>query len=577
MADLKNKHRQTTYIVLICLFFIIVYAFSLRFVYVEGDDASILTYHLLGRDNNIRPRYRIYQAMFDIILSLLPPSEKLLRFFCISLSALSACIFSILAIKICFHWTSTKKNEKTFYTILFLLLSPELFFSGLYINPSIVAGVFVLLAHNLLLITREDEGIRIYRLFASAILFGFGVSIRWTTSIYGIAIFLDLFIRKNSPIENYRFKDKKLNLFRSFLWLLFAFLFTALFIMLSLSNEINLFQPSSILTIAVNYLSVENQRYFSLITIARMLSLFSPVLILISAIGLFSLWSIKSRKLLIISISQFLITFFFIKSGRVKDAMTFFPIIGMVFISGINHLKKLVPTQKLVYLSGLITLLSILPWFIGIKIYSNSTLWGPGFEVRKPITLVDSSNIRRIDYAPGINFTYKNISPVLDAGFALASPEGPRPLGGYAFVLLGGQWREFVGKVDQAQQDIVERGIESGVVIQFGAGMDSRLINKLINEGYNKDYSLQLSTDGDYSLPSRSITDQDGNLIKIYYVSDPKTLLESEFCKHNPKLCDRPVPLIANYTSDINKLFHQVPVENIEILNPFTAELNFES
>ena len=69
-----NKHQH---IFLIIAAFLVIYAFSLTFVYVEGDDASIVAYHLLGRDDSLRSKYAIYQAMFGISDSSFPQLIKL--------------------------------------------------------------------------------------------------------------------------------------------------------------------------------------------------------------------------------------------------------------------------------------------------------------------------------------------------------------------------------------------------------------------------------------------------------------------------------------------------------------------
>ena len=85
MLPNRNKNWSFTdlfsnlWIFIVIIVFAFIYAESLTFVYVEGDDASSMAYHLLGRNKDLQPVYSAYQGMMDKMLSVLPPAEGLLR------------------------------------------------------------------------------------------------------------------------------------------------------------------------------------------------------------------------------------------------------------------------------------------------------------------------------------------------------------------------------------------------------------------------------------------------------------------------------------------------------------------
>jgi len=58
--------------------------------YIEGDDATSIAYHALGRIESLQPHYAGYQGMMDKVLILLPANEALLRTFSILFSAFFA-------------------------------------------------------------------------------------------------------------------------------------------------------------------------------------------------------------------------------------------------------------------------------------------------------------------------------------------------------------------------------------------------------------------------------------------------------------------------------------------------------
>lgn len=79
MNTKKVNKRNNLWLILLIAVFGLVYIRAMAFVYVEGDDASSMAYHVMGRNNDLQPVYAAYQGMMDKVLSRLPPQEPLLR------------------------------------------------------------------------------------------------------------------------------------------------------------------------------------------------------------------------------------------------------------------------------------------------------------------------------------------------------------------------------------------------------------------------------------------------------------------------------------------------------------------
>ena len=571
-AYMKNiiSFFDKNYWLILVIVFLVIYAFSITFVYLEGDDATIIAYQLFGRDNSIQPRYASYQGMFDVLLSTLPTNEPVLRVFSISISALSACIFTILAVKIAYSWTAVKIKGTITIVLLLLLFSPELFFSGLYINPTMLSLVLVLCAHFLIKQVFHKKFFRVIVFILSALLFGFGISFRWSTVIYSVVIFFDmamddLFL---STKEYSRISIR--NVFTSCLWFFIAICSALFFITLSLGDEIINFEFSTLFLLVKTYLLSDNSPIFSMISLAKLLTLFSPLLLFFSAIGILTLLRKKAWKFIIIFFVQILLIATYLKTGNFKESLVIIPITWFLFIEGFNRSAEVLKPKFLIPIA---LTLAILPWFIGVKIHSTSTLWGPGFELRKPdeSSLVDNSVLLR--YSAEYSYSLGSINFVFAGGFALETPEGPRPLGGYYYVLPGGTWREFLKQQDKIVKEITHMGINEHIILHVGGGKAIKNIIELVNSGY---FETQIEDNPQSvvgALPHREFLDLQGNRVTIAYLYDGDELSNKVFCDTNPQLCQRQIPVNTNYSSVLNRLYGQFPQANLKVLSPFTGVL----
>ena len=71
--------RNKIWILFVIVLFSVVYQLSGELVYVDGDDATSIAYHLLGRDITQQRPYSPYHGMMDKALSFIPAQENLLR------------------------------------------------------------------------------------------------------------------------------------------------------------------------------------------------------------------------------------------------------------------------------------------------------------------------------------------------------------------------------------------------------------------------------------------------------------------------------------------------------------------
>ena len=181
--------------------FALVFACSHRFAYVEGDDATSIAFHVLGRDASLQPPYSAYNGMMDKLLGFLPANESVLRVAAFGISSLAAVIFVILALKLVFDWMgNVPPAHRVTIALITLAACPELFFLGMAYTPGLVAMCFILGGHLLLRHAlrpgatagghRPDWG----SFVASLAMFGFGASCRWETLTYGIVPVLDVWL-----------------------------------------------------------------------------------------------------------------------------------------------------------------------------------------------------------------------------------------------------------------------------------------------------------------------------------------------------------------------------------------------
>lgn len=479
--------KPFSWILLILIAFGAVYATSLTFVYVEGDDAISILYHVLGRNNALWPPYSAYQSMMDGLLSIIPQNEPLLRVFSISLSALAGLVFWVLALVLAFEWLGVEDSrQKTLFAAFSLLAIPEIFFLGLFLDPSLIS-ISLMVAGHLLVRNITDTDLKLWttnrwiRMFAAGILFGLGVSFRWSLLPYGLVIVTDMLF-----FQSIKGKQQKQISRRAFLppifWGSFVLLSAFTFILINGKADVIV----STFTGMSAYFS-ENLAY-SLFSLVGLQSAFTPIIIAILPIGLFRLIKDKKTGLLIIVVASFITILPSLMFGVPKTLLTFFPALIALSINGvisISQKKWNSPVSRSAFLT-LFFIILISPWFFGIKAQFQNTLWGPGFEIRVPGDSKESEQISNSskNWIYGRNLSLISVNLAVNDALAIPTMEGPRPFGAYGKVLLGGGWRNFVTARDQEIQDIIDISEQLDKPI-LSDGRPAILIVKIIANGYS--------------------------------------------------------------------------------------------
>jgi len=411
--------------------FAFIYLLSFTPVYIDGDDASIVSYHILGRDSNIQPVYAGYMSMFDAALSLLPPDEHTVRIAAAIATAICGPLFFYLIMLLAFDWNSAVKSSAApWVTALAMLLAgPELFYMALVVNPSLAAMTVVTAAH--VFIRRySHSSIRppLLAVAASCVLFAVGAALRWDCILYGGVIAVDLLLRAGDRAERSPSWGERLRLATG--WGTLAAVCWLVAIIASRGGVNGL--------LSVISQSGPGESLDARMFLVRGQPLFTPAFLLFVAAGFVSVW--RSRNPLVwITPLSLLLTAKLILYGVPKWFIVAIPALMACAVAGFAALVERGPVFRAA-VAGLL----FLPWLVGIQIGMAGSTLGPGFQVR------------RYDQA---HKGGSRPSAVLDSGVAIPTPEGHRPLWGHMWV-LSGQWRRFVTENDAEQKHAVREAIQ---------------------------------------------------------------------------------------------------------------------
>lgn len=558
------------YSLIVILGFGIVYAASLTFVYSEGDDATTILHHVFGRDNTIWPVYVPYQGMMDALLNLLPVYEPILRIFSISLSALAGVVFTILALLLIFEWLEIEHQQKrAMIAFASLLAFPELFFLGLIYNPSLIGMAFVLGAHLLarrlpLDMPWQRTGKAWIVLLCSALLFGFGISFRWPILSYGLVVVVDLIFYKTKlrPILTRSLVNR---VAVGGIWGIAALLAALLCIVLS--GQISYLISGTVGMAGL----IEKLLVFSMFSFFGLQTLITPVVVLLACVGIILLFR-RRPDLFLIVLAGGVTILPVVKYGVTKMIITCVPVVMLCMIQGLDAVLRYRTSHR--WLTGFVRLgvifLMLMPWFVGVKFHSTDSLWGPGFELRMPG--VDTTDSKTILFNASVlrqSFPITGISVAVGDGMALSTSEGPRPLGAYGAVLLGGGWRAFVLERDGEMQDIVMWAIthEKPLLIENRSSM---IFAKIVANGYRL-VDAPPYDEHDLKVYRYTFENDSGGQLAVYYLDQRTDLFKVDRARElMPILGEGQIPLYTAYTSTLQKIYDIAP-QSVNVQSPFTA------
>ncbi len=589
--EAKLNGEMLFYIIPTLIMFGIIYICSLTFKYVEGDDASSVAFHALGRNPDLQPPYSPYHGMMDVFLNFLPANESVVRHVAVSLTAATSVIAFLLVIDLIKDWLPNLRGFRLTLTTIFLLLCiPEIFYLSLFYTPSLTALFFVLVAHKLLkLAINPQNGLVKFNssggvlFILSIIIFGIGTACRWDIGSYLIVILADLIFNNYTVRENFdgepRFdtfgdsiiaEREPLNYQRIRLAVFFgaaAFLASILAIFFS---GCELGAIISIFRLAGEEVSSQDSIFA---TIGAFQTFFTPAFVIFFSIGF--VWLVirrkKSAAFVFLTVLPFLIWTF---SREPKMILPALPSLFLAAAVGVNFVWFEISQKYKVWFRILAVIVIILPWLIGIHVNSPNTSWGPGFEVRTLDTQENSRNAKNTfeDKNQEKQISIKNFKIVFGSGFAVPTPEGPRPLGGHFHTLIGDGWKTFVRKSDEEKALVLQKAFAENMNI-LQDDRNSGLVTKLLEAGY-------ITGDPRNKFSDEGVNDRffynEKQSVHLQSLRTRSTLFSkkmmSDLAAINP---NKKIVLYSGYSSTIRKLIDTAP-NAIQILGPSSAILDLE-
>jgi len=444
---------------------------------------------------------------------------------------------------------SEQRKQNPLLYLLLLLLSPELFFIGMVYTPSTFAMCFILASHIFIraVVTKPNEksSIKLICLSLLSILsFGFGVACRWDTGFYGLVIFIDIVFSNNA--RGFFSRQHQTYLLKCTIWGVLSVGMAFFFIFISGSNFSEIIYT---LTKGGKHIQAAHNQ-LPLASLAALQTFLTPGMIVFGAIGFIYCCMFRKRIIfmLLCAICPFIPVLF---TGSPKRLITAFPnifflaIIGFLLIWNLKIQKK----QNMILFRTLICLLIIGPWIVGAQIKSSQTAWGPNFNIKSPSFIALENGKNKFNLSIG-------------SGFPIPSDEGPRPVFGYAAVLLGGKWRALVTKLDNERKLVIEKGLADNLPI-LQDGSNSLLAIHLLNKGFH--------TRDPYQEIKRTYVNTSTNqTIDTYSLHSSKKIFMKKALLRLPQESNQFI-LYSSYSSNIRKLYRRYPQCILEPIGPYSV------
>lgn len=532
------------------------------FVYIDGDDAASIAYHVMGRNPQLHPPYSPYHGMMDRLLGLLPAQEPLLRVAAFSLTRLAGIGFVLLALLLAFDWlkqtsTALSPTQKALTALVLLLAAPELAYLSLTYSPTLIAMCLALGAHLLLrhtLRARKCSPLaQTLRCAAALLLFGLGASFRWNVTAYALVIAADLLVSETTEKRTTRW------LYAVF-WSGLAGLSALLLIALSGYGLADFLAKLNTVEYVMNQagsLAPQADAPLGEILLRSGLTLtplLTPAFVGLALLGLAQL--VRQRHPLLLPILAGLLSALpWLKSGVPKFIITALPPMVLLLALGLWTAftfaqQKRAQTAFLLLLAAAL----LLPWGVGIRIRREASAWGPGFEAR------------RFDEPS----SESGLSAAFGAGAAFPTPEGVRPLYGHGWVLLG-EWKTFTETTAAEREQVIETALRLNLPIVVTNWSPDYYLNALYARGfqttdpYNRPY-------GDGFFTERRLEGPNGKTVFLRYgeMEGENAAFLLETLSHLP---NAQTVLLTGYPRTLRTLYQERP-HALQALGVNSALLN---
>ena len=532
------------------------YALSLTFVYIEGDDASSIAYHALGRLPDLQPPYSAYQSMMDVLMRVFPANEHILRSGGMLITALFAPLLVCLIALLALDWTRGLLRIPAWAaTILIPLLAPEFIYLGLVYTPALIAMSAVVAAHLILRRLVARSGSQESALFRSPwflfsiLLFGAGAAFRWDVVAYGGVIVADIFLGVGRP-------SGELSLFQrlraGFAW--GAAAIASWVLMVTVSG----YGPARILR-TIRTAGPSDQYQSPLVSGATAQTLVTPALLLCACIG-FALLVRRRHSLAIVFAVGLVLVAPVVKFGDPKFMLVAIPGLMACTLIGFSELWTLSQRSDGAYaLRAALLILLAAPWLFGVQTLFGDSAYGPGFNIQSFDRPRPAAPFLRISAAPGA------LVPTL---------EGPRPIGGHAWVLFTGKWRERVG-ADSAERSLaINSALAHDVPLLEDSG-EGYAVATFAGMGFSTTDSWKRRI-GPSSLEERRFISQDRKCaVRMLRLNDRNDLYSAEGIRQFENISGAHAVVIYGYTSTLRKLYKLAPGA-LQKLDTATALLDLD-
>jgi len=291
----------------------------------------------------------------------------------------------------------------------------------------------------------------------------------------------------------------------------------------------------------------------------RLFLTLSPLLTPIFGLGLLIgviLW-IKNRDHLgYIFLAGFLGILPWIRSGVPKFIITILPVLVTTFLFGMNAVLTYINNKRYKYVAfGVLVLVLLFSWFIGIQVNRYGTAWGPGFEL-KPYSYPE---------VDGMKF-----SVTLGPGMAFPTPEGPRALYGHGYVLFH-DWKDFAMKRSNERQLVIDTAMRLNIPLLTTAWSPDYYLDSLYTMGYQTSDPQSHAAPDDFFI-ERSFTNSQGNTTSVIYSIDEGSDFP-ELILHLQNYPDTSKIVIIGYPQTLRSFYKNYP-EALEYIGPTSAILD---
>lgn len=540
-------------ILLVVGLFALIYARSLTFVYIEGDDATSVAYHALGRHAELQPRYSAYQCMMDAVLGVLPPREPVVRVAAMTITALAAPALVLLMAALAFEWAGGLIAIPWAVGALFIpLAAPELIYLGLVYTPAVVAMAAAVGAHVMVRVAlrRREIWWRDPWLWGAAALLGAGAACRWDVAAYGAVVAADIWLGPGLARREVAGWGR-MRFLTAALW--GAGAAAAWVAAIALSG----YGPSYIWRTIRASGPVEAFPGW-LVTGANMQSFATPAMVLLTAVGLAVLLRRRDR-LAIPALLGMLLTARYVRFGIPKWFLVATPGIVACALVGLSTVwQQWRRGWRAMGMRAAVAAAVLLPWAFGVQTVFGDSAYGPGFEVRP----FDRPTAGRV-----------TMRAAFAGGALVPTSEGPRPIGGHAWVLLGGGWREMTLKAAADRTNAVRAALAGGWPLLEDQGQ-GYMTATLVGMGFTTRDDWRRSLGGGF-LGERRFYAADRTEVRMLWLRDRDSLFGAAGLSRLRQLAGADAVVIYGYTSTLRRCY-KLAADSLTPLGATAARLNLD-